>query len=234
VKGIDFSEQMTHVSSYLSNLINFGPSVRNVGTFLEEIRYFFLDEFACTASINHLFEEEDWVHIEKSRGEDVFKIKIKRTKHSVLAEEYTLSRTEMLYLFTQGYISALEFADRPGSEQSFDEGDDAFRSHLVAHPLLSKYFFVGMMSKTLCDLSISSYCAANNYDPTNTEKYYIFLTFDRLAACISTMLYGMKPLTFLQREKSLFVPVEGNLVFSNDSLTGTESFHKNCLMQGIS
>ena len=195
---------------------------------------FFLDEFVCTASINQLFDEEDWITIEKRKRKDEFKIKIKRSRDSLIADEYVLSREEIIILFLQGYISALEFADSRGFEQSFDEGETAFKDTLTTHPILSRYFFVGMMSKTLCDLSISAYCAGNNYHADNTEKYYIFLTFDRLAACISTMLYGMKSLTFLQREKSLFVPAEGNSVFSNDSLTGTESFQKNCLMQGMS
>ena len=224
----NFSEEMVHVSCYLSNQAEFGPSVKNVGNFLEEIRYLFLDEFECTASINGLQRLDDWVTISRERGSEIYKIIIQ-------GSEYELPQIAIIYLFMQGYIDKFDFTDSytltNGEEQGFEGTDEEFYDSLRdSESRLARYYFLAMMSKTLCDLSISSWCASENQSRRNPDTRNLFLTFDGIAACISSMLYGMKSFTLLQRDKALFIPNDNSL-FGEQAFMETEGFKMHCLLE---
>ena len=72
---------------------------------------------------------------------------------------------------------------------------------------LKRYIFCALMNKTLCDLSIGAWVAGNNNIITSGAGDRIpcyFLTFDGTAAQIITLINGMVPYTFLQKNKTLY------------------------------
>ena len=226
----DFSSDMVEVSCYLANQTGFGPSVGNVGNFLEEIRYLFVDEFECTATIHGIQKEDDWVTISRNKDSTNYKIILK-------GRQYELPQIAIIYLFMQGYIAALEFTKSytlaDGSEQGFEGSDREFQMNLEKNPQLARYYFLAMISKTLCDLSISSWCASANQTKSDPNTTNLFFTFDRTAASISTMLYGMSPFTLFQKEKALFIPTD-NPLFKESALMETGGFKTHCLLEDSS
>ena len=88
-----------------------------------------------------------------------------------------LSHAEFARLFATGYVTYRPSTDT--ATQQFDKSD-FYRTVLCA-----------MLLKTLCDLSMTTWCAYRNQHPRSHDKHML-LTFDRLSASISTLFVDME------------------------------------------
>ena len=154
-----------------------GPSVANIGNTLLEI-YAKTRHEKCTA---HLTGTEETMVIVSNKSNTV--VKLTPTPEV----EYKLDNVEFEKLFAAGYITYDHKSTKPN--QSFDK-KNFYKTVLCA-----------MLLKTLCDLSMTTWCAYRNQNRASNDKH-ILLTFDRISASISTLFAEMEHYILFQSVES--------------------------------
>jgi hypothetical protein len=162
---IDFDETLRHLNRFFVR-DGSGPSVAKVGDTLLEI-YAERRHNECNATLTGTSEPIKKTVQSKKQSIDV---KWKDSTYKLTPDEYDR-------LFESGYVTYDHSLVK--TVQGFDK--NAFHKIVLG----------AMLLKTLCDLSITTWCAYRNQHKSSREKH-LLLTFDRLSASIATLFAEME------------------------------------------
>ena len=165
---IEFDDTLLHLNRFFVR-DGSGPSVAKVGDTLLEI-YAQRRHSECKAKLTGTLQQMTLTTTVNGKKQSI-KVVCKG------GADVTLTPDEYDRLFASGYVTYDH--SQLKALQGFDQ--DAFQKTVLG----------AMLLKTLCDLSMTTWCAYRNQHPSSREKH-LLLTFDRLSASIATLFAEME------------------------------------------